>query len=313
MGSLARRSGQPPRRAVRGARGRAGRRAGRVVSGGVARCAREAGAGRAALRARWPATFADGAYVPLRVRGPLGRHAVAFARCSDEATVVVVATRLAGRLLGEAPELPRVGRAMGRYGGRAAARYRRAVDGRAGGAGCGRRGGTHFAARPLPGVLACRGARRRASARHASVTSAARVVALHALHDRQPVGRQRGPALAGRVVVLHHDQVLFDQREDILAVDLELLRCAMHRAAWRIMCGQHARSPLAAARDARRRAAMQGPCRVAWRRRYPGRLRAARCGTTRRPVRGAKFSTACNAGGKPAHDAPGTPAGSGSP
>ena len=47
MGSLARRSGQPPRRAVRGARGRAGRRAGRVVSGGVARCAREAGAGRA--------------------------------------------------------------------------------------------------------------------------------------------------------------------------------------------------------------------------------------------------------------------------
>ena len=66
-----------------------------------------------ALRARWPATFADGAYVPLRVRGPLGRHAVAFARCSDEATVVVVATRLAGRLLGEAPELPRVGAQWG--------------------------------------------------------------------------------------------------------------------------------------------------------------------------------------------------------
>ncbi|MEK7927399.1 malto-oligosyltrehalose synthase, partial [Burkholderia contaminans] len=61
-----------------------------------------------ALRARWPATFASGAYVPLRVRGPLGRHVVAFARCSDEATVVVVATRLAGRLLGDAPELPRV-------------------------------------------------------------------------------------------------------------------------------------------------------------------------------------------------------------
>ncbi|WP_412530015.1 malto-oligosyltrehalose synthase [Burkholderia lata] len=61
-----------------------------------------------ALRARWPVTFANGAYVPLRVRGPLGRHAVAFARCSDEATVMVVATRLAGRLLGEAPELPRV-------------------------------------------------------------------------------------------------------------------------------------------------------------------------------------------------------------
>ncbi|MBN3837309.1 malto-oligosyltrehalose synthase, partial [Burkholderia sp. Ac-20344] len=58
--------------------------------------------------ARWPATFAHGAYVPLRVRGPLGCHALAFARRSDEATVVVVATRLACRLLGEAPELPRV-------------------------------------------------------------------------------------------------------------------------------------------------------------------------------------------------------------
>ncbi|PHP85098.1 malto-oligosyltrehalose synthase [Burkholderia sp. AU18528] len=61
-----------------------------------------------ALRARWPATFADGAYVPLRVRGKLARHAVAFARCDDAATVVVVATRLACRLLGEAPGLPRV-------------------------------------------------------------------------------------------------------------------------------------------------------------------------------------------------------------
>ncbi|NTX32400.1 malto-oligosyltrehalose synthase [Burkholderia pyrrocinia] len=61
-----------------------------------------------ALRARWPATFADGAYVPLRVRGKLGRHAIAFARCDDAAAVVVVATRLACRLLGEAPRLPRV-------------------------------------------------------------------------------------------------------------------------------------------------------------------------------------------------------------
>ncbi|AXF25621.1 malto-oligosyltrehalose synthase [Burkholderia pyrrocinia] len=61
-----------------------------------------------ALRARWPATFADGAYVPLRVRGKLGRHAVAFARCDDAATVVIVTTRLACRLLGEAPGLPRV-------------------------------------------------------------------------------------------------------------------------------------------------------------------------------------------------------------
>lgn len=61
-----------------------------------------------ALRARWPATFADGAYVPLRVRGKLARHVVAFARCDEAATVVVVATRLACRLLGEAPEIPRV-------------------------------------------------------------------------------------------------------------------------------------------------------------------------------------------------------------
>ncbi|MCU9951966.1 malto-oligosyltrehalose synthase [Burkholderia sp. BKH01] len=61
-----------------------------------------------ALRARWPTTFADGAYVPLRVRGTLGRHAVAFARCDDAATVVVVATRLACRLLGDMPRLPRV-------------------------------------------------------------------------------------------------------------------------------------------------------------------------------------------------------------
>ncbi|RQS63164.1 malto-oligosyltrehalose synthase [Burkholderia sp. Bp8984] len=61
-----------------------------------------------ALRARWPATFSDGAYVPLRVRGRLGRHALAFARCDATATVVVVVTRLACRLLGEVPELPRI-------------------------------------------------------------------------------------------------------------------------------------------------------------------------------------------------------------
>ncbi|KVG25951.1 malto-oligosyltrehalose synthase [Burkholderia diffusa] len=61
-----------------------------------------------ALRTRWPATFADGAYVPLRVRGKLGRHAVAFARRDETATVVVAVTRLACRLLGEAPALPRV-------------------------------------------------------------------------------------------------------------------------------------------------------------------------------------------------------------
>ncbi|WP_175711713.1 malto-oligosyltrehalose synthase [Burkholderia ambifaria] len=61
-----------------------------------------------ALRARWPETFADGAYVPLRVRGRLGRHAVAFARRDESATIVVIVTRLACGWLGEAPELPRV-------------------------------------------------------------------------------------------------------------------------------------------------------------------------------------------------------------
>ncbi|MBR8302809.1 malto-oligosyltrehalose synthase [Burkholderia dolosa] len=61
-----------------------------------------------ALRARWPTTFAHGSYVPLRVRGALGRHAIAFARRDDAATIVVVATRLASRLLGEGAALPRV-------------------------------------------------------------------------------------------------------------------------------------------------------------------------------------------------------------
>ncbi|KWF65569.1 malto-oligosyltrehalose synthase [Burkholderia pseudomultivorans] len=61
-----------------------------------------------ALRARWPSTFSDGVYLPLRVRGPLGRHAIAFARRDAAATVVVVATRLACGLLGDAPPLPRI-------------------------------------------------------------------------------------------------------------------------------------------------------------------------------------------------------------
>ncbi|RQS71277.1 malto-oligosyltrehalose synthase [Burkholderia sp. Bp8963] len=61
-----------------------------------------------ALRARWPATFADGGYLPLRVRGERARHAIAFARCGATATVVIVATRLAYALLDGAAALPRV-------------------------------------------------------------------------------------------------------------------------------------------------------------------------------------------------------------
>ncbi|MBU9222351.1 malto-oligosyltrehalose synthase [Burkholderia multivorans] len=61
-----------------------------------------------ALRAQHTSTFANGSYVPLRVRGSLARHVVAFARCDDAATIVVVTTRLACRLLGDAPALPRV-------------------------------------------------------------------------------------------------------------------------------------------------------------------------------------------------------------
>ena len=184
------------------------------------------GAGRRmlALRARWPATFADGAYVPLRAA--LGRHAVAFARCSARATVVVVATRLAGRLLGEAPELPRVGAQWGDT----AVVLPRDIDG-PWMDGLEARDAVDVAGRilPLDRCLASLPVAVLVAAHPPSRVGdvGSRASLRCTLHDRQPVGRQRGPALARRVVVLHHDQVLFDQREDILAVDLELLRCAM--------------------------------------------------------------------------------------
>ncbi|RQR59941.1 malto-oligosyltrehalose synthase [Burkholderia sp. Bp9125] len=60
------------------------------------------------LRARWPATFAGGRYLPLRVLGSEGRRAIAFARRDADATIVVVATRLAYPLLDGAAALPRV-------------------------------------------------------------------------------------------------------------------------------------------------------------------------------------------------------------
>lgn len=60
------------------------------------------------LRARWPATFAGGSYVPLRVCGEQARHAIAFARRDRRVTIVVVATRLAYALLDSAAALPRI-------------------------------------------------------------------------------------------------------------------------------------------------------------------------------------------------------------
>lgn len=66
------------------------------------------------LRARWPATFIRGRYLPLRVHGDRARHAIAFARCDSAATIVVVATRLAYALLDRAAAIPRVAPAQWR-------------------------------------------------------------------------------------------------------------------------------------------------------------------------------------------------------
>jgi (1->4)-alpha-D-glucan 1-alpha-D-glucosylmutase len=60
-----------------------------------------------ALRARCPALFAEGRYVPLRVEGPAAEHVIAFARqytdpVLGEQAVIVAATRLPAALLGEA-------------------------------------------------------------------------------------------------------------------------------------------------------------------------------------------------------------------
>ncbi len=55
-----------------------------------------------AVRARLPALFGAGAYVPLRVTGAQARHALAFARVHRDAAAVVVVSRLAARLPGVA-------------------------------------------------------------------------------------------------------------------------------------------------------------------------------------------------------------------
>ncbi len=56
------------------------------------------------LRGRFPALFAEGSYLPLSLTGRHAGHALAFARCHREQTLVVVATRLAAPLLGVAQQ-----------------------------------------------------------------------------------------------------------------------------------------------------------------------------------------------------------------
>ncbi|WP_043831761.1 malto-oligosyltrehalose synthase [Muricoccus aerilatus] len=54
-----------------------------------------------ALRARQPALFATGEYIPLEAQGPLAAHVLAFARREGEAACITVVTRLPVKLLGE--------------------------------------------------------------------------------------------------------------------------------------------------------------------------------------------------------------------
>ncbi|MFC0408592.1 malto-oligosyltrehalose synthase [Roseomonas elaeocarpi] len=60
------------------------------------------------LRARLPALFGEGEYIPLEVTGAQAEHVLAFARRHDGQTVVVAVTRLAAGLLGpaETPLVP---------------------------------------------------------------------------------------------------------------------------------------------------------------------------------------------------------------
>ncbi|WP_426955847.1 malto-oligosyltrehalose synthase [Muricoccus radiodurans] len=54
-----------------------------------------------ALRARRPALFAEGEYVPLEAEGPLGPNLLAFARRREGEVAITAVTRLPARLLGE--------------------------------------------------------------------------------------------------------------------------------------------------------------------------------------------------------------------
>lgn len=61
-----------------------------------------------ALRAREPALFAQGAYLPLALEGKMAGHALAFARRHQDRTVIVAAAHLPAALLaaGEIPTIP---------------------------------------------------------------------------------------------------------------------------------------------------------------------------------------------------------------
>ena len=54
-----------------------------------------------ALRLQAPALFAEGSYIPLKIEGPRAEHAIAFARQLGQSFAIVIATRLAARLLDE--------------------------------------------------------------------------------------------------------------------------------------------------------------------------------------------------------------------
>ena len=59
-----------------------------------------------ALRQEWPALFAKGNYMKLEAEGAMAPHVLAFVRSEGKKQIVVAVTRLAARLLGDAPLLP---------------------------------------------------------------------------------------------------------------------------------------------------------------------------------------------------------------
>jgi (1->4)-alpha-D-glucan 1-alpha-D-glucosylmutase len=62
-----------------------------------------------ALRAELPDLFSRGDYLSLEVTGPMAKHVIAFARRHQERSVIVIATHLPHRLLGQSqtPSVPR--------------------------------------------------------------------------------------------------------------------------------------------------------------------------------------------------------------
>ncbi|KVE36624.1 hypothetical protein WS68_04035 [Burkholderia sp. TSV86] len=79
---------------------------------------------------------------------------------------------------------------------------------------------------------------------YVAVAEPAIAVALHALQDRQAVVRERGPSLARRVAS-HHDEAPFEQRDDIVTIELDLFRRAMDQEQrGKFMSAQHIRLPV---------------------------------------------------------------------